>query len=382
MAKCIGCGAQLQSHDPNLIGYIPPHLVVESDNNLYCKRCFDITHYGKIYKPTITNKAYYERIDVIKNIPSIVLLMIDVMDITGGFIPNLYKHIGNNPVIVLINKVDLLPKDIHLNQIEERVREIALKEKLNITNVYSISSKKKKNIDSVLKKILKLQEEYDYKNKNIYHHVNKSLTKIYLLGCASVGKSTFVNILKTDYLKDNNLITTSPQMQTTLEFINVYIDKYHYFIDTPGFINYHSYQVYLDTTDNEILNPKAYLKPKTYQLNSDQTIYLGGLVRLDMEADEKINVSFYTSNMLYIHRTKREKADEIFNAQITKLLIPPKEYETFERIKEFKTYEFNVDGSKELIISGIGFVHLKGNNIKVKCQVFNKVDVQLVDGFI
>ena len=43
MTKCIGCGAELQSNDKNLKGYIP----LEKSDAIYCERCFRIQHYNK-----------------------------------------------------------------------------------------------------------------------------------------------------------------------------------------------------------------------------------------------------------------------------------------------------------------------------------------------
>ena len=385
MAKCIGCGITLQSLNQDQPGYVPSTILVE-EGNIYCKRCFNIIHYGKLYDPTITNKEYYEKIDRIKDENAIVLLMIDCMDIYGGFIPNLYKHIGNNPVIILVNKIDLFPKDISLKLLEAKIKELAKENNLALDSVIMISSKKKKNIERIINKIDFIQERFDYKNRNVHHNPNKALTKIYVIGVASTGKSTFLNIFKKDIMKDDLLITTSLQMQTTLDFIKITIDKYHTLIDTPGFINYHSYQAYLNSHDNEILNAKNYLKPKTYQLNGDQTIYLGGLVRLDFYSEEKINVSFYTSNELYIHRTKRTNADKLYIDKLGTLLVPPTKEELIEELKNpknLKKVEYNlIEGSYDIFISGIGFIHIKAKNCKAIINLYHKIDVNLTESII
>ena len=44
MNKCVGCGAFLQTTDENKEGY------VQNENSIFCKRCFEITHYNKYVK--------------------------------------------------------------------------------------------------------------------------------------------------------------------------------------------------------------------------------------------------------------------------------------------------------------------------------------------
>ena len=81
-----------------------------------------------------------------------------------------------------------------------------------------------------------------------------------------------------------------------------------------SFINPKNYWAYLDSEAVELLMPKRFIKPRTFQLNPDQTIFIGGLVRIDFSGNSKINTSFFVANQLYLHRTKTVKADEIYDA--------------------------------------------------------------------
>jgi len=383
MAKCIGCGIKLQTHDESLPGYVPLLVSADLGDNVYCKRCYQIIHNGKKYDPEISDNDYYKKISVIKEQKAIIVLMIDIMDIYGGFIPNLHEYIGDNKVIIVVNKVDIMPKDVHLKKIEERIRGIAAKEKLDVLSVIMISAKKKQNIESVLNKIFKIKDNALKKSKSYRERRLNKIRDCYILGCASVGKSTFINAIKEKYLDDKKLITTSDQFQTTMDFIKVYIDDDNYIIDTPGLINYRSFGAYLDYESMKVLTPKSYLKPKTYQLNPDQTIFMGALARLDFVKGDKINVSFYTSNDLYIHRTKTINADNVSDAQKLKLLVPPHNEKELERLSETKEVMFNIEsGAYDLLISGLGFVHVVGSNIALKVQVHKNIDVRLVETFI
>lgn len=383
MAKCIGCGIKLQTNSEELPGYVPKLISIESTDNIYCQRCFQIIHNGKKYKPLISHTDYYHKISILKNKKALIVLMIDIMDIYGGFIPYLADYIGNNPVIVVVNKVDIMPKDVRLKKIDERIREIASNESLNVLSVIMISAIKKQNLDKVLLKILKIKENHDKKQFGYKNKRQNKLSECYILGCASVGKSTFINAIKQIYLNDDTKITTSDQFQTTMEFIKVFVDKDNYIIDTPGLINKRSFGAYLDYESVKKLTPKSYLKPRTFQLKPDQTIFMGGLVKLDFLSGIKINVSFYTSNELYLHRTKTINAEGIFTTQLGKLLVPPISKEEMEKIKDTKTHLFEIkEGAFDLLISGVGFVHIVGENISIKVTLFEEINVLLVPSFI
>lgn len=383
MAKCIGCGIKLQTHDENLAGYVPLLVSADLGENVYCKRCYQIIHNGKKYTPLISDSDYYDKISIIKEQKAIVVLMIDIMDIYGGFIPNLHKYIGNNQVIIVVNKVDIMPKDVHLKKIEERIRGIAAKESLDVLSVIMISAKKKQNIEAVLNKIFKIKENAFKKAKTYREKRINKIRDCYILGCASVGKSTFINAIKEKYLDDKKLITTSDQFQTTIDFIKVYIDDDNYIIDTPGLINYRSFGAYLDYESMKVLTPKSYLKPRTFQLHPDQTIFIGALASLEFIKGDKINISFYTSNDLYIHRTKTINAENIYETQKLKLLVPPHNEEELSRLLKTKEVIFDIEeGAYDLLISGLGFVHIVGNNISFKVKVHENIDVRLVETFI
>ena len=372
MSRCIGCGVKLQSNDPLKKGYLPEIVMLEKGEEVYCKRCHDIRAHNKKYERENDFNDYFNKIKIIKTKKALVLLMIDVMDIYGGFIPRLNEAIGDNKLIVLVNKVDVIPKSIKLRSIEQRVKEIAISQKLNIQSVLLISSKTKDNVHKVVEKIAKLKRPFKGPKKHI-----TTFEDCYVIGCASVGKSTFLNSISELYLNDNkNRLTTSDQFNTTIDFIKIPLDQKDYIIDTPGIINTSSFGAYLDYESVKILTPHTYLKPKTYQLNPDQTIFLGGLVQIDFMEGSNISASFYVSNNLYLHRTKTINSESVYNKNILNLLKPPLTKNEYELIKNNKELIFvNNNEVKDLFISGIGFVHISGENVKIKVKLFENINI-------
>lgn len=378
--KCLGCGVKVQSTDPNLPGYVSEIHIIENGDNVYCKRCFDVIHYNRRYTVPPENKAFIAKMKSLqkKNSKDVILLMVDVLDIYGGFIDGLDELIGNLPVIVLINKIDLMPKSIKLKHLELTTREIGKSLGLNIISVYPISAKSKKNIETVVNKIDKLRYSR-YSRKTNFDNC-------YVVGCASVGKSTLINSLREMCFGENLYpITTSDQFQTTLDLIKIELGNKFFIYDTPGIINQKSFNAYLNYDSVKILTPKTYLKVRTYQLKNNQTIYLGGLVRTDFIEGENISVSCFVSNQLYVHRTKTEQADHLYETQTFKMLVPPLEQDELDKLGNLKTYEldcFENNKFYDIIIPGVGFLHVKGDNLKIKLTLSEKVSYRVVESFL
>lgn len=377
--KCVGCGVKVQTVDETKEGYVSEIHVIENGENVYCKRCFDIIHYNRRYNVPPENKLFYDKMNQVKkkNPKDVILLLLDVLDIYSGFIPNIENIIGDMKVIILINKIDLMPKSIKLRHIEDSVRELAKKHNLNVISVYPVSSKNKKNIETVLKKIDKLRYN-KYSNKPLFNNC-------YVVGCASVGKSTFINSVKEICGLDNSTpITTSDQFQTTLDIIKVELGAKFFINDTPGVINNNSFSAYLDYESVKIVTPKSFLRVRTYQLQNGQTLFLGGLVRADISCDGVCSVSCFISNNLYVHRTKTIKAEEILETQKFKLLVPPLNDIEYDRLGSIKVHDIEIKEKEfyDIIIPGIGFLHVSGENLKIKLHLSEKVKFECIKSFI
>ena len=116
-------------------------------------------------------------------------------------------------------------------------------------------------------------------------------------------------------------------------------------IDTPGIINHHQMAHYVDKRDFKIIMPKKEIKPKVYQLNEEQTLFFGGLARLDYMSGGRRSFTCYFSNELHIHRTKLENADELYKNHAGELLTPPRQ-EQMDEFPELVRHEFSIKRSE------------------------------------
>lgn len=355
--KCIGCGSILQTKDESLPGYILPHLYEEED--VLCKRCFRIKHYRDLQDVAVTHDEFVKILHKIAGIDALVVNVVDIFDLSGSLIPSISRFIGNNDLILVANKRDILPKSINNQKIIQWVRKIIKDYGIKIIDIALTSAEKGYGIDELLALIEKYRNGRD----------------VYIIGSTNVGKSTLVNaIIKRFTENTQDLITVSQFPGTTLGLIEIPLDEQSFLIDTPGIINHHQYAFYLDKKHLTYILPKKEIKPKVYQLESKQTLFFAGLARLDFNAGNKSSFVCYFSNEIKIHRTKLVNADELFTKHIGKLFTPPTEAE-YQKLKPYRKYHFKTVKNCDLVISGLGFIHIKDENLKITIHAPNNVGV-------
>lgn len=376
--KCIGCGAKLQTTNQDAIGYISEAHLFDNQEEVYCKRCFDIIHYNKRYTPCLgTTQIKQKMKSAFSHHPyDLVCLLVDALDIYNSLTQEVCDLVGKMKLLILINKIDLLPRSIKRGRIEENILTLSKSLNLNVVSVQSISGKRQEDVLQVLKKIDKLR--YNQKKKKM------NFNNCFIIGYASVGKSTFINTIKDLIGQHSNPITTSDQFQTTQDFIKIYLGNKMFLYDTPGIINDQSYNYYLNFDSTKYLLKKNPIHVRVFQLNNQQTLFIGGLLQLDILEGEKTTVSLFISDNLYVHRTKLENAIELKEKQQFKMLIPPLTKEELDLMGEPQEVIMNIENGAfyDLAISGLGFLHLKGQNLKIRLTIPEKIDYKLVKSIL
>lgn len=291
--RCIGCGAVLQNTDKNKNGYTPKL------ENKYCMRCFRLTNYNDLTE-TITEKDNEKIIAAINKNNEYSFFLIDATNITKEAV-DIYQSIKTRKCL-LLTKIDLLPNNITVNNYVNKFKKIYnIKEE-----VYFLSATKKVNVS----KILKIMD-------------NLNLKKAYILGCTNAGKSTLINAML-----NNKTITTSRIPNTTLDFINLYIED-KILTDTPGFV----------TTTTPFITDKKYykkidykerIKPITYQTKETTSLVLEENYRL---SNFGLNsVTTYFNNNILVKRDFKSNEDY---------------------------FETKIMANTDIVIKDLGFINIK-----------------------
>ncbi len=345
---CKGCGALIQHENKTLPGYVPQELSeIDASKPVLCQRCFRLRHYSDVITTCLSNDEYLTVIDKIKQEDALIVKIVDIFDFTGSFVPAIKKLTGNEDVILVGNKMDLLPKNVKPERILSWLAQMLASEGFSVLDSILISAKYGQNLDELMELIDK------YKGKR----------NVYIVGCSNVGKSKIVNQILKRYLGyPTDVVTVSSSPGTTIGLIGFPLLDGTMIYDTPGVINKHQYTYYLTRPSYKITVPKKEIKPLVFQLNEGQTLFFGGLARLDIitgETGDKVNVVTYFANTLNIHRTKTIRADEVYETKLYSLLTPP--FNPDEGVPKWVAHEFRIrDNLKyDIVFSGLGFVTIR-----------------------
>ena len=348
---CIGCGIEIQIDNPNKVGYAPPSALEKE--KVICQRCFRLKHYNEIQDVPLTDDDFLEILNGVGDSDGLVVKIVDIFDFNGSWLPGLHRFVGNNNIILVGNKVDLLPKSVKYNKVINWMKQSAKELGLKPIDIFLVSSAKGQGIREVAEAI----EHYRF-GKDVY-----------VVGCTNVGKSTFINKIIKEVSGEEDVITTSHFPGTTLDLINIPLNDGASLYDTPGIINHHQIAHFVDKKDLQALTPKKEIKPMVFQLNEKQTLFFGGVARFDYISGGRNSFVCYLANAIKIHRTKVENADQLYEDHLGDLLQPPGK-DLVDKFPPLIAHEFTIKEPKtDIVFSGLGWVTINEPGVKVVAHV-------------
>ncbi|MEP9852090.1 ribosome biogenesis GTPase YqeH [Staphylococcus aureus] len=356
--KCIGCGAPLQSEDADAPGFVPEHNLHRED--VICKRCFRLKNYNEVQDVGLDSEDFLNLLNGLAEEKGIVVNVVDIFDFEGSFINAIKRIVGNKKIILVANKNDLLPKQINKRRVKEWLKKTARKYGLEAEDVVLISAENNEGIEDLLSSI----------------NTHRNNENVYIVGTTNVGKSTLINKLIERSVGEKDVVTTSRFPGTTLDMIDIPLDDNSFMFDTPGVIQAHQMTHFVTEKELKTIMPKKEIKQRVYQLNEGQTLFFGGLARIDYVSGGKRPLVCYFSNELNIHRTKTENANELWRNQLGGVLTPPQNANNFD-LQNIKAVRLETGKEKrDVMISGLGFITIE-EGAKVIVRVPKNVDVVL-----
>lgn len=345
LPQCSGCGVQLQTKEIKQLGYIPVEALEKQP--VICQRCFRIKNYNDASGYVTDPEQFFTMLGQIAYERCLVVNIVDIFDFEGTLIGGLQRFVGNNPVILVINKIDLLPKVSNWNKIVNWAQKQAKEQGLKVAEIILCSVKKQIGFDRVVQAIAE-------------HRAGRD---VYVVGATNVGKSTLINRLIRDYSHLGSQLTTSQYPGTTLNMIKIPLDDGKNIVDTPGVVYPHRLTELIDKTELKKLVPDKPMKPMVYQLNDQQTLFFGSYARLDFIRGDRQSFTCYVSNLIPIHRTKLEKADELYAEHRGVMLAPPSQ-EQLEQLPPWTRHSIRIprDSEWDILISGLGWIKVNGRS--------------------
>ncbi len=362
---CTGCGVAIQTTDPQRPGYVPERALRRQE--LICQRCFRIRHYNDVLEVSLEAEDYRRILDAISERSAVVVMVVDLFDLEGSWISGINRLIGFNPLYLVANKTDLFPPETNWNRMEQWLYRQAREQGIQLHGISFVSAEKNRGIGELVTSIQQLR---DAKAQDVY-----------VVGMTNVGKSTLINRLlgylspdKMDKHDGRMQVTTSPFPGTTLDTINIPLGDEGFLIDTPGLIHSRRLTHYLAPEDLRQIVPQRRLKPKIYQLEPEQTLFFGGLARMDFCKGPAQPFVCYVSEALRIHRTKQERADTLYRKHLGELLSPPTAAGV-DRYPLLAKRHLLVKEGQDVAISGLGWIAVKGERAEIVMWVPKEIDV-------
>jgi 30S ribosome assembly GTPase len=344
---CMGCGVKIQSDKPNELGYAPASS--QEKEVIICQRCFRLKHYNEVQDVHLTDDDFLKILNEIGKSDALIVMIVDIFDFNGSWLPGMHRFVGNNKILLVGNKVDLLPKSVKHTKLIHWMKQEAKELGLRPEEVFLVSAAKGQFIKEIAASIDEMRHGKD----------------VYVVGCTNVGKSTFINRIIKEVTGEEDVITTSHFPGTTLDIIKIPLDDGKSLIDSPGIINHHQMAHFIDKRDLKIITPKKEIKPKVFQLNEGQTLYFGGLARFDYESGGRRSFVCYVSNEISIHRTKMENATDLYEKHVGEMLTPPRK-DQIETFPELVKQEFIIKEPKtDIVFSGLGWITINDPGAKV-----------------
>ncbi len=334
--KCVGCGIELQTIEPNSVGF------TNSLDSIYCKRCYRIKHYGdhtSLKKNSVSSDKVFEEVN---RIEGVILLVIDVTDIDSGLFTGIQRHLANRDFIIVLTKWDLLPKTVSKQKVESYLLSKLRDMPINVIGVGMSSNKGNVGVSNLIQQIKRLR-----------------IKRLIAVGYANMGKSTLINALigKQDHL------TISPYPHTTLEINQIEWENGTIY-DTPGIKIENSFFDTLEFEDFEKYSIQSSFKPKTYQLDSAQTFIIDKIGLVHIVPKQNASVTLYFSTQIPIHRTKYSNS-EVYLERHPECMPPSiKSKRVVDRYEKF-----------DLVFKQLGWFCLNGEfeMIEVKTSMIDQV---------
>ena len=256
---CYGCGVALQTDFPSVSGYVPKDEYAtkahhrQLDGMMLCARCSDLSHGrmvnavagqggARLQTGLITPAQLREQLCSIREKKALVVKVVDATDFHGSFLNRVRDVVGGNPILLVLTKVDLLPKDTDLAALEDWVyHEVVTIRRLTLAGVACVSSRKNVGVKKAVGAMFAERKGRD----------------VYVLGAANVGKSSFIRAALKAMREEGNfgvpakrLPTASAMPGTTLGVIPLRaFEGKGVLYDTPGVFLHHRLNSILSGTD-------------------------------------------------------------------------------------------------------------------------------------
>ncbi len=325
---CRGCGARFQHTDPKAYGYVPENL--EKEGALLCQRCFRIKHYGRDEFGPVSSEQSLEAIKAGLSWCSSVVVVMDLLDFEASLPCELLRLISGKPMILAVNKVDLLPEQTPLTEIEHWVRRRLRAHQGLRTEPLLISALTGHGFIALAQLLEKMGP------------------KILFVGASNAGKSSVLERLLKMRIgggqRGSLTPTVAPYPGTTVSVTRWHCPGGLVFADSPGYVVGSRVSDLLTAECARKIIPHRKLSSHLYPIATGDLMYIAGLCGLECLSGSSVLLGYAGSEVKWEKSSARH---------IQKWLY---QFQGPCTATAWAKREFRLKSGEDLVVNGLGWV--------------------------
>lgn len=132
---------------------------------IICQRCHFLKNYNLALKASVSSEDYPKILQTVSKKLSIVILMVDLLDFPCSIWPGIADIFYKTPMVVVGNKVDLLPQDSanFLSRVKEVLKESVTLSGFGTSNIHAVELISAKTGFGVESLVTQLQQMWKFK---------------------------------------------------------------------------------------------------------------------------------------------------------------------------------------------------------------------------
>lgn len=356
--RCYNCNTILQETDPEAEGYISPgHLDQAGALVLFCDHCYEQQKYNFSNHELVCSDDYLTMMKDAKATDALIVFVVDLFSFESSFPQNMVDIIANNPLLVIANKLDLLPKNVDKDEIREYVAHRFRAARLRVTKD-----------DVILTSLNSLTSDPSF-TKTI--DVKRKRHDVYVVGAASSGKTLFLASYLRGY-KNKTLksVVTQNYPGTSLTVMQIPLDSSSSVYDTPATPSDNSMLSRLPYEIAKKCIPLEPVRPRAYSLIPGDALFLGGLARIELLKGKRSTFTFFGAKTVKTVRVRTKNSEEMFFRYVARGDLEPSCL-LFSKASDFDVYDLEVDedGFRDIGIAGYGWVRFRGDRQTIRISV-------------
>ncbi|HEY8496167.1 MAG TPA: GTPase [Limnochordales bacterium] len=353
---CPGCGAPLQSEDPEAPGFVPAEVLERDEPDTVCRRCFRLRHYGDVTHGPPAPAAVWAAVKQAAAAADCVLLVADAFDFEASMSLPL-RDLRGRRLLVAVNKIDLLPARTPLPEVERWVRGRLADAGLLHTEVHFISARTGWGTRALWERLKEL--------------VGRGTVAV--LGVTNVGKSALLARWSRALGNEGPAPTVSAVPGTTLALLRLRLEPDGFaLLDTPGIPPEGRISDRLCPDCARRIVPDKRLNGQLWPVAAGQALLMGGFAAIiaPSAVPEGTVLIAYGAQGLPLHRTRAERAAALLHAPSGPIAaVPCGRCRARFQADGFAEHTVTLRHAQDLVIHGLGWVTLRGGPLELAVQL-------------